>query len=177
MGSARYLVRRWYHGAISRDVADQMLMGKPAGTYIVRFSSTKNEYCISLVNQQNAVQHFATVSDGPKLALHGHKNQYASVIDLVDHYTRHDITVSEGARPTPATLTRMRPTHARMHTQPTYAYAYTRTYTHIHARTRTCTHTARTLTNTARTAPHIHAPHARTTPCHATTTTTTTRRP
>lgn len=87
----------WYHGAISRDVADQMLMGKPSGTYIVRFSSTKNEYCISLVNQQNAVQHFATVSDGPKLALHGHKNQYASVIDLVDHYTRHDIT-SQGDR-------------------------------------------------------------------------------
>jgi hypothetical protein len=87
----------WYHGAISRDVADQMLMGKPAGTYIVRFSSTKNEYCISLVNQQNAVQHFATVSNGPKLALHGHKNQYASVIELVDHYTRHDIT-SQGDR-------------------------------------------------------------------------------
>lgn len=82
----------WYHGTIARDAADKRLVGKPAGSFLVRFSNNKNEYAISLVNKQNAVQHFATVTKNGSLALNGHRNTYESVIDLVDHYSRHDIT-------------------------------------------------------------------------------------
>lgn len=83
----------WYHGTIGRDVADQRLVGKSAGTYLVRFSSNKNEYCISLVNTEGAVQHFATSTSAGMISLNGHMNTYKNIIDLIDHYSRHDITM------------------------------------------------------------------------------------
>eukprot|EP00041_Stephanoeca_diplocostata_P016186 m.317371 g.317371 ORF g.317371 m.317371 type:complete len:381 (+) comp20284_c0_seq73:166-1308(+) len=88
----------WYHGAIQRNLAESLLSGKEPGTFLVRFSQTKNEYCVSLMSTRGSIQHFVTQT-GPdgRLALHGHQNQYDTMIDLVDHYSRFDIT-SDGDR-------------------------------------------------------------------------------
>mmetsp|Transcript_2950 Transcript_2950/g.8922 ORF Transcript_2950/g.8922 Transcript_2950/m.8922 type:complete len:319 (+) Transcript_2950:96-1052(+) len=88
----------WYHGAIDRRAAESLLHGAAVGTYLVRFSEKKGEYCLTIVALNRIVQHFVTVTaDNGKVSLHGHKNQYNSMIDLIDHYQRFDIT-SDGDR-------------------------------------------------------------------------------
>eukprot|EP00038_Savillea_parva_P007959 m.173563 g.173563 ORF g.173563 m.173563 type:complete len:342 (+) comp13713_c0_seq1:228-1253(+) len=88
----------WYHGVIDRRAAVTILDNEPVGAFLVRYSDKKQEYCLSIVTVRNIVQHFVTVS-GPdgRVSLQGHKNQYDSVIQLVDHYSKFDIT-SDGDR-------------------------------------------------------------------------------
>lgn len=58
-------------------------------------SSPRCRYCLSIVTVHSAVQHFVTVSaPNGKVSLHGHKNQYDSMMELIDHYSRYDISVS-----------------------------------------------------------------------------------
>lgn len=52
----------WYHGTIQRNLAESLLSGKDAGTFLVRFSQTKNEYCVSLMSTSGSVQHFVTLT-------------------------------------------------------------------------------------------------------------------
>mmetsp|Transcript_91241 Transcript_91241/g.126715 ORF Transcript_91241/g.126715 Transcript_91241/m.126715 type:complete len:201 (-) Transcript_91241:60-662(-) len=83
----------WYHGTIDRRAAENLLQRHSPGTFLVRYSEKKEEYCLSIVTVDRVVQHFVTVSAANgKVSLNGHKNQYDSMMDLVDHYSRYDIT-------------------------------------------------------------------------------------
>eukprot|EP00040_Diaphanoeca_grandis_P020420 m.108677 g.108677 ORF g.108677 m.108677 type:complete len:412 (+) comp27894_c3_seq3:237-1472(+) len=88
----------WYHGTLGRDAAEKVLAGQENGSYFVRFSKNTQEYCISLVNNDGVIQHFATsTSQDGSLRLQGHTLTYEGLIRLIDHYSRYDIT-SKGDR-------------------------------------------------------------------------------
>eukprot|EP00036_Acanthoecidae_sp_10tr_P019160 CAMPEP_0206314818 /NCGR_PEP_ID=MMETSP0106_2-20121207/15218_1 /ASSEMBLY_ACC=CAM_ASM_000206 /TAXON_ID=81532 /ORGANISM="Acanthoeca-like sp., Strain 10tr" /LENGTH=338 /DNA_ID=CAMNT_0053746195 /DNA_START=73 /DNA_END=1088 /DNA_ORIENTATION=+ len=69
---------------------------KQEGKYaaiVLAASRRMARYCLTIVALNRIVQHFVTVTaDNGKVSLHGHKNQYNSMIDLIDHYQRFDIT-------------------------------------------------------------------------------------
>jgi len=73
----------WFHADISKDEAEKRLQGRPAGTFLVRISSTTPEfpYTISMINNQHRrIQH--TV--GGDFSFKGIPSRYSSLIQLVD---------------------------------------------------------------------------------------------
>jgi len=88
----------WYHGGIDRYLAEERLKAQTPGTFLIRVSSDKKGYSLSLVNRKNNVQHFKIIpKPGGCWAINGHGNAYSSISGLVMHYSAHDITI-EGDR-------------------------------------------------------------------------------
>jgi len=48
---------RFYHGEISRDLAEQRISGRPIGTFLMRKSSKVSYVCCSYIDLRNAIQH------------------------------------------------------------------------------------------------------------------------
>ena len=87
-----------YHGNIDRYAAEERLQGQRPGAFLIRVSSDKKGYSLSLVNKKNNVQHFKIIpKPGGCWAINGHGNAYSSISGLVMHYSAHDITI-EGDR-------------------------------------------------------------------------------
>lgn len=83
----------WYHGDVERVVAERRLMGNPVGTFLVRVSSDKSGYTMSMINVGGKVRHYKILPvAGSRWCLQGHDNSYASVAALVLHYTDNSIT-------------------------------------------------------------------------------------
>jgi len=83
----------WYHGDVERVVAERRLLGNPVGTFLVRISSDKSGYTMSMINVGGKVRHYKILPvSGGRWCLQGHDNSYASVAALVLHYTDNSIT-------------------------------------------------------------------------------------
>jgi len=83
----------WYHGDVERVVAERRLMNTPVGTFLVRVSSDKSGYTMSLINVGGKVRHYKILPvSGARWCLQGHDNSYQSLAALVLHYTDNSIT-------------------------------------------------------------------------------------
>ena len=85
----------WYHGKISRDVAERSLKQVSFDCFLVRESEKRpGEYSLSL-KHKSVVKHFRVdVKRGSRIRyeLFGAQKSFPSLSDLIDYYTRHCIT-------------------------------------------------------------------------------------
>eukprot|EP00039_Didymoeca_costata_P019637 m.338335 g.338335 ORF g.338335 m.338335 type:complete len:362 (-) comp18387_c0_seq1:856-1941(-) len=97
-GKAALESKPWYHGDIERVVAERRLLDCPRGTFLIRVSSDKSNYSLSLVISGGKVRHFKILkTDQGRWNIQGHAQSYISVGALVMHYSEADIT-AEGDR-------------------------------------------------------------------------------
>jgi len=82
--------KRWFHGDISQESAENTLAGSEPGTYLIRFSSTPGNFALSKVvenqSKERMVLHIRiphTVGKGYSLTLDGTTHQFPSLEDLV----------------------------------------------------------------------------------------------
>eukprot|EP01121_Diplochlamys_sp_Union-15-3_P006700 TRINITY_DN1720_c0_g1_i3.p1 TRINITY_DN1720_c0_g1~~TRINITY_DN1720_c0_g1_i3.p1 ORF type:complete len:208 (+),score=35.18 TRINITY_DN1720_c0_g1_i3:265-888(+) len=51
------LQNRWFHGDVEEKFALQQLLGKPGGTFLIRFSSIDGYFTISLMTNKGTIRH------------------------------------------------------------------------------------------------------------------------
>jgi len=54
----RLLSHRWFHGDVTAQQAEQLLMGRPPSTFLVRFSSTGGNFSISVLRGNSRIEHY-----------------------------------------------------------------------------------------------------------------------
>jgi len=78
------LEQAWFHGDIENVQAQSALSGKPAGTFLIRFSSMGGWYTISQINQQRVVQHVRVRHEpGGPFYVGNETHGYSSLHELV----------------------------------------------------------------------------------------------
>lgn len=89
------LLFSWYHGKVSRDLAERWLKEVSFDCFLVRESEKRvGEYSLSL-KHKGIVKHFRIdVKRGSKLRyeLFGAQKSFPSLPDLIEYYGRHCIT-------------------------------------------------------------------------------------
>ena len=92
-----YLMLSWYHGKVSRDLAERCLKEVSFDCFLVRESEKRvGEYSLSL-KHKGIVKHFRIdVKRGSRLRyeLFGAQKSFPSLPDLVDYYSCHCITTA-----------------------------------------------------------------------------------
>ncbi|XP_070610019.1 SH2 domain-containing protein 4B [Erythrolamprus reginae] len=91
-----HAVAPWFHGIITRQEAEELLMDKPEGTFLVRVSDKIWGYALSY-RHPNGFKHFLVdVSGGFYSFLGVDPNRHATLTDLVDFHKEETITSSGG---------------------------------------------------------------------------------
>ncbi|KFW85744.1 SH2 domain-containing protein 4B [Manacus vitellinus] len=89
-------IAQWFHGIISRQEAEELLMNKPEGTFLVRVSEKIWGYALSY-RQQSGFKHFLVDASGDFYSFLGvDPNRHATLTDLVDFHKEEIITSSGG---------------------------------------------------------------------------------
>jgi hypothetical protein len=88
----------WYHGAIGAQVAFELLVGKPDGTYLVRLSSKEGCFAISWVQSASQIVHTVCHHDahGWHIDTLGEDRAWPSISALLHDYAA---TMSKHALP------------------------------------------------------------------------------
>ncbi|KAM4636542.1 SH2 domain-containing protein 4B [Discoglossus pictus] len=90
------LVAPWFHGIISRDAAEEFLMNKPEGSFLVRVSEKIWGYALSY-RQQTGFKHFLVDASGDFYSFLGvDPNKHATLTDLIDFHKEEVITSTGG---------------------------------------------------------------------------------
>ncbi|XP_075466272.1 SH2 domain-containing protein 4B isoform X2 [Ascaphus truei] len=86
----------WFHGIISREAAEELLMNKSEGTFLVRISEKIWGYTLSY-RQQSGFKHFLVDASGGFYSFLGvDPNRHATLTDLIDFHKEEVITSSGG---------------------------------------------------------------------------------
>uniref|UniRef100_A0A8C6X4Y7 SH2 domain containing 4B n=1 Tax=Naja naja TaxID=35670 RepID=A0A8C6X4Y7_NAJNA len=86
----------WFHGIISRQEAEELLMNKPEGTFLVRVSDKIWGYALSY-RHHNGFKHFLVDASGDFYSFLGvDPNRHATLTDLIDFHKEEIITSSGG---------------------------------------------------------------------------------
>ncbi|XP_064369848.1 SH2 domain-containing protein 4B isoform X1 [Dromaius novaehollandiae] len=89
-------VAPWFHGIISRQEAEELLMNKSEGTFLVRVSEKIWGYALSY-RQQSGFKHFLVDASGDFYSFLGvDPNRHATLTDLIDFHKEEIITSSGG---------------------------------------------------------------------------------
>ncbi|NWR54990.1 SH24B protein, partial [Bucorvus abyssinicus] len=89
-------VAPWFHGIISRQEAEELLMNKSEGTFLVRVSEKIWGYALSY-RQQSGFKHFLVDASGDFYSFLGvDPNRHATLTDLIDFHKEEMITSSGG---------------------------------------------------------------------------------
>ncbi|KAM6347037.1 SH2 domain-containing protein 4B isoform 2-T2 [Alca torda] len=89
-------IARWFHGIISRQEAEELLMNKSEGTFLVRVSEKIWGYALSY-RQQSGFKHFLVDASGDFYSFLGvDPNRHATLTDLIDFHKEEIITSSGG---------------------------------------------------------------------------------
>ncbi|GFN90594.1 Sh2 domain-containing adapter protein d [Plakobranchus ocellatus] len=87
--------QNWYHGNITRDDAEKMLRVCKEGSYIVRISSDRRSYSLSIKSaKQNIHVQIEQVghSDGSvRYILGKNSKEFCSIPEMIDYYTHHRV--------------------------------------------------------------------------------------
>ncbi|EDQ86681.1 uncharacterized protein MONBRDRAFT_33686 [Monosiga brevicollis MX1] len=77
----------WFHGKINRTVAEELIAGKPVGTFLVRESTNfPGDYTLTVVGTE-AVDHYHIQSKGGKITIDDEVS-FGSLDELISHYTQ-----------------------------------------------------------------------------------------
>uniref|UniRef100_A0A8C8RS20 SH2 domain containing 4B n=1 Tax=Pelusios castaneus TaxID=367368 RepID=A0A8C8RS20_9SAUR len=86
----------WFHGIISRQEAEELLMNKSEGAFLVRVSEKIWGYALSY-RQQSGFKHFLVDASGDFYSFLGvDPNRHATLTDLIDFHKEEIITSSGG---------------------------------------------------------------------------------
>ncbi|KAF1638766.1 SH2 domain-containing protein 4B, partial [Eudyptes filholi] len=89
-------IARWFHGIISRQEAEELLMNKSEGAFLVRVSEKIWGYALSY-RQQSGFKHFLVDASGDFYSFLGvDPNRHATLTDLIDFHKEEIITSSGG---------------------------------------------------------------------------------
>ncbi|KAM6091415.1 SH2 domain-containing protein 4B [Theristicus caerulescens] len=89
-------IAQWFHGIISRQEAEELLMNKSEGTFLVRISEKIWGYALSY-RQQSGFKHFLVDASGDFYSFLGvDPNRHATLTDLIDFHKEEIITSSGG---------------------------------------------------------------------------------
>ncbi|KAM6442201.1 SH2 domain-containing protein 4B [Liasis olivaceus] len=89
-------VAPWFHGIITRQEAEELLMNKSEGTFLVRVSDKIWGYALSY-RHQNGFKHFLVDASGDFYSFLGvDPNRHATLTDLIDFHKEEIITSSGG---------------------------------------------------------------------------------
>ncbi|XP_075698915.1 SH2 domain-containing protein 4B isoform X2 [Rhinoderma darwinii] len=89
-------IATWFHGIISRDAAEKLLMNMPEGSFLVRVSEKIWGYALSY-RQQTGFKHFLVDASGDYYSFLGvDPNRHATLTDLIDFHKEEVITSSGG---------------------------------------------------------------------------------
>ncbi|XP_077678757.1 SH2 domain-containing protein 4B isoform X1 [Eretmochelys imbricata] len=89
-------VAPWFHGIISRQEAEELLMNKSEGAFLVRVSEKIWGYTLSY-RQQSGFKHFLVDASGDFYSFLGvDPNRHATLTDLIDFHKEEIITSSGG---------------------------------------------------------------------------------
>ncbi|NXL88280.1 SH24B protein, partial [Alectura lathami] len=89
-------IAQWFHGIISRQEAEELLMNKAEGTFLVRVSEKIWGYALSY-RQQSGFKHFLVDASGDFYSFLGvDPNRHATLTDLIDFHKEEIITSSGG---------------------------------------------------------------------------------
>ncbi|NWJ04101.1 SH24B protein, partial [Crypturellus undulatus] len=89
-------VATWFHGIISRQEAEELLMNKSEGSFLVRVSEKIWGYALSY-RQQSGFKHFLVDASGDFYSFLGvDPNRHATLTDLIDFHKEEIITSSGG---------------------------------------------------------------------------------
>ncbi|XP_072280231.1 SH2 domain-containing protein 4B [Pyxicephalus adspersus] len=87
-------IAAWFHGIISREAAEKLLMNKPEGSFLVRVSEKIWGYALSY-RHQNGFRHFLVDASGDYYSFLGvDPNRHATLTDLIDFHKEEVITSS-----------------------------------------------------------------------------------
>ncbi|XP_018094950.1 SH2 domain-containing protein 4B [Xenopus laevis] len=90
------VVAQWFHGIISREDAEELLMNKPEGSFLVRISEMIWGYALSY-RQQTGFKHFLVDASGDYYSFLGvDPNRHATLTNLIDFHKEEVITSSGG---------------------------------------------------------------------------------
>ncbi|XP_063162333.1 SH2 domain-containing protein 4B isoform X2 [Candoia aspera] len=86
----------WFHGIITRQEAEELLMNKSEGTFLVRVSDKIWGYALSY-RHRNGFRHFLVDASGDFYSFLGvDPNRHATLTDLIDFHKEEIITSSGG---------------------------------------------------------------------------------
>uniref|UniRef100_A0A8C5WIG0 SH2 domain containing 4B n=1 Tax=Leptobrachium leishanense TaxID=445787 RepID=A0A8C5WIG0_9ANUR len=86
----------WFHGIISRETAEELLMNKPEGSFLVRVSEKIWGYTLSY-RLLTGFKHFLVDASGDYYSFLGvDPNRHATLTDLIDFHKEEVITSSGG---------------------------------------------------------------------------------
>ncbi|XP_025898784.1 SH2 domain-containing protein 4B [Nothoprocta perdicaria] len=89
-------IATWFHGIISRQEAEELLMNKSEGSFLVRVSEKIWGYALSY-RQQSGFKHFLVDASGDFYSFLGvDPNRHATLTDLIDFHKEEIITSSGG---------------------------------------------------------------------------------
>ncbi|XP_043375069.1 SH2 domain-containing protein 4B isoform X2 [Dermochelys coriacea] len=89
-------VAPWFHGIISRQESEELLMNKSEGAFLVRVSEKIWGYALSY-RQQSGFKHFLVDASGDFYSFLGvDPNRHATLTDLIDFHKEEIITSSGG---------------------------------------------------------------------------------
>uniref|UniRef100_A0A3B4U6K1 Hematopoietic SH2 domain-containing protein homolog n=1 Tax=Seriola dumerili TaxID=41447 RepID=A0A3B4U6K1_SERDU len=85
------IVPEWFHGIISRKTAEELLMSKPSGYFLIRVSETRIGYSLSY-RADDRCRHFMidALEDGHYIIV-GENRRHRFLQDLVDFHRRNPI--------------------------------------------------------------------------------------
>ncbi|CAL1538972.1 unnamed protein product [Lymnaea stagnalis] len=87
--------QNWYHGNISRDDAEKMLCVCKEGSYIVRTSSDRKSYSLSIKSSKQYIHvqiEQINMEDGSiRYILGKNSKEFCSIPEMIDYYTQHRV--------------------------------------------------------------------------------------
>lgn len=88
------LILSWYHGAISRTDAENLLRLCKEASYLVRNSETsKNDFSLSLKSSQGFMHMKLSRTKEHKYVLGQNSPPFSSVPEIVHHYASHKLPI------------------------------------------------------------------------------------
>ncbi|CAJ0583596.1 unnamed protein product, partial [Mesorhabditis spiculigera] len=83
---------QWYHGNMERPMAEKCLKGTPCGTFLVRFSPTRNS-CVVSVSCDNDVKHMVIEHKNSNYYL-DEGYMFDTIVQLVEYYNKNNLIES-----------------------------------------------------------------------------------
>ena len=87
--------RYWYHGDISRKVAEERLIAEDSDCFLVRKSQSQEGKIVLSVYYREAIKHFIIHTGNECYEVDGSQNTFKSLQELVEYYQKNSLLAHE----------------------------------------------------------------------------------